>query len=165
VSPVDRLVAACSRGDRATRDALLADDPGLRDAITSEHYAAFYRAAERNDTRALETMLECGFDPNRGDDSIGKTALHAAAMEGWPEAVRVLLAHGASVSVRDREFKAQPLLWAVEGSRAARPGREHAAVGRLLLEAGSPADWDPPTGEPAEGVLDILSAWRGAALE
>ena len=81
-------------------------------------------------------MLACGFDPNRPDESIGKTALHAAAMAGWPDAVRVLLAHGASVTVRDREFKAQPLIWAAEGSRAPRGDRDHAAVGRLLLDAG-----------------------------
>ena len=33
------------------------------------------------------------------DESIGKTVLHVAAMEGWPEAVRLLLAHRGSVTV------------------------------------------------------------------
>src|SRR5437762_8913506 len=71
-------------------------------------YTTLFRsAAERNDVGALEAMLACGFDPNRPDAGIGKTALHSAAMEGWPDAVRVLLAHGASVHVRDREFKGQ----------------------------------------------------------
>ena len=80
--------------------------------------------ARRNETtsKALEALLACGFDPDRGDESIGKTALHIAAMEGWPDAARVLLAHGASMDVRDREFKGQPLVWAAEGSRTARPG-------------------------------------------
>jgi len=160
LSGVDRLVAACSRGDRAVADALLARNPGLRDEITDDHYSAFHRAAERNDVRALDTMLACGFDPNRPDAGIGKTALHSAAMEGWPDAVRVLLAHGASVHVRDREFKGQPLIWAAEGSRTEhRDGRDFPAVGKLLLEAGSPVDWE--TGdEPAEGILEIVAAWR-----
>jgi ankyrin repeat protein len=162
LSPVDRLVAACSRGDRTTADALLTAHAELRGQIGAEHYAAFYGAAEKNDVPALETMLACGFDPDRGDESIGKTALHAAAMEGWPDAVRVLLDHGASVTVRDREFKAQPLLWAAEGSRAHPPGRDHAAVGQLLLAAGSPVDWTPGD-EPAEGIMDIIDAWRGVA--
>lgn len=164
LSPVDHLVAACSRGDRAAAESMLAAHPELRSLIGPEHYAAFYRAAERNDTAALGSMLACGFDPNRPDESIGKTALHAAAMEGWTDAVRVLLAHGASVTLRDREFKAQPLLWAAEGARTPRAGREnrdHAAVGRLLLDAGSPLDWQK-TEEPAEGLLDIVNAWRGA---
>ena len=162
VSAADRLVAACSRGDRAAADAMLAANPELRDAIGPEHYAAFYRAAERNDTTALEAMLACGFDPNRGDESIGKTPLHIAAMEGWPDAARLLLAHGASVAVRDREFKAQPLIWAAEGSRTSREGRDHAAVGRLLLDAGSPVDWTGSE-EPSEAIVEIVNDWRGSS--
>ena len=162
LSQVDRLVAACSRGDRRAADALLTGNPALRDEITDDHYIAFHRAAERGDVRALEAMLACGFDPNRPDAGIGKTALHSAAMEGWPDAVRVLLAHGASVHVRDREFKGQPLIWAAEGSRTEhREGRDFAAVGRLLLDAGSPVEWE--TGdEPAEGLLEIVAAWRAS---
>ncbi|HVH68106.1 MAG TPA: ankyrin repeat domain-containing protein [Gemmatimonadales bacterium] len=159
LSDVDRLVAACSRGDRPAAEALLAKNPGLRNEIIDDHYIAFHQAAERGDVRALETMLACGFDPNRPNAGIGKTALHTAAMEGWPDAVRVLLAHGASVHVRDREFKGQPLIWAAEGSRQGREGRNFAAVGRLLLDAGSPVEWE--TGdEPAEGILEIVAAWQ-----
>ena len=160
LSDVDRLVSACSRGDWTAAAAMLETRPDLRRAIGPEHYAAFYRAAERNDTGALEAMLACGFDPNRGDESIGKTALHAAAMEGWPDAVRLLLSHGASVTVRDREFKAQPLIWAAEGSRTERADRDHAAVGRLLLDAGSPVDWQQGE-EPSEGIVEIVNGWRG----
>jgi len=162
VSAADRLVAACSRGDRVAAAAMVAADPDLRGAIGPEHYAAFYRAAERNDTDAIEAMLACGFDPNRGDESIGKTPLHVAAMEGWPDAARLLLAHGASVAVRDREFKAQPLIWAAEGSRRPRDGRDHAAVGRLLLDAGSPVDWTSSE-EPSEAIVEIVNDWRGSS--
>jgi hypothetical protein len=157
---VDRLVAACSLGDRATAESLLARNPGLKSEITDDHYNAFHQAAERNDLHALETMLTAGFDPNRPDGSIGKTALHSAAMEGWPDAVRVLLAHGASVHVRDREFNGQPLIWAAEGSRQGREGRDFAAVGKLLLEAGSSVEWTSPQPEPAEGISEIVEAWQ-----
>jgi len=159
LSDADRLVSTCSRGEKAAALAMLDARPDLRRAIVPEHYPAFYRAAERNDTEALEAMLACGFDPDQPDASIGKTALHVAAMEGWPDAVRVLLAHGASVTVRDREFKAQPLIWAAEGSRTPRKDRDHAAVGRLLLNAGSPVDWQQSE-EPSEGIVDIVNAWR-----
>jgi ankyrin repeat protein len=157
---VDRLVAACSLGDRATAESLLARNPGLKSEITDDHYNAFHQAAERNDVRALETMLTAGFDPNRPDGSIGKTALHSAAMEGWLDAVRVLLAHGASVHVRDREFNGPPLIWAAEGSRQGREGRDFAGVGKLLLDAGSPVEWQAPQPEPAEGINEIVAAWR-----
>jgi ankyrin repeat protein len=159
---VDRLVAACSRGDRTAAEALLAQNPGLKGEITDDHYIAFHQAAERGDVRALEAMLAAGFDPNRPDAGIGKTALHSAAMEGWPDAVRVLLAHGASVHVRDREFNGQPLIWAAEGFRMGdKKERDFAAVGKLLLDAGSPVEWETGA-EPAEGLLEIVEGWRRA---
>lgn len=160
LSEVDRFVAACGRGDRATAAAMLEARPALREEIGAEHYGALYQAAERNDTKALETMLSCGFDPNHRDEEMGKTALHSAAMAGWADAVRVLLSHGASVTVRDREFHGQPLVWAAEGSRGAHGGgRDHAAVARLLLDAGSPSDWEAGD-EPAEGILEVLAEWN-----
>ncbi len=163
ISEVDRLVAACSRGDLARARAMLEERPSLRDELEDEHYVALYRAAERGDAAALEALAACGFDLDRGDEEIGKTALHAAAMEGWVEAVRLLLAHGASVEVRDKEFHGQPLVWAAEGSRMRTgdpgPGRDYQAVARLLLDAGSPVDWKVGD-EPAEGLLEILEAWR-----
>jgi ankyrin repeat protein len=159
LSAVDRLVAACSRGDRAAAEALLASNPGLKSEITDDHYIAFHQAAERGDVRALEAMLASGLDPNRPDAGIGKTALHTAAMEGWPDAVRVLLAHGASVHVRDREFNGQPLIWAAEGSRQGREGRDFAAVGKLLLDAGSSVEWKAGD-EPAEGISEIVEGWQ-----
>lgn len=162
LSAVDQLVAACSRGDRSAVAAILKERPDVRNQIGPEHYAAFYRAAERNDLAALEAMIACGFDPNRGDESIGKTALHVAAMEGWPEAVRLLLDHGGSVAARDREFDATPLIWAAEGSRASRAERDHAAVGQLLLDAGSPVEWQTGA-EPAEAIVEIVNGWRGVA--
>ena len=163
LSDVDRLVAACSRGDKPTAEVMLRARPALRNEIAPEHYGALYRAAERGDGRALDAMMTCGFDPNRGDDDIGKTALHAAAMEGWADAVRVLLAHGASVSVRDREFHAQPLVWAAEGLRShGANGHDFASVGRLLLAAGSPVDWEGGA-EPSEGIRDIITEWQRSA--
>jgi ankyrin repeat protein len=159
--PVDQLVAACGRGDRAGVEAMLAEQPALRSEIASEHYAALHLAAEAGDVEALGLLLDCGFDPNRGDEEIGKTALHSAAMAGRPEAVRLLLARGASTDVRDREFHGQPLVWAAEGSRMHHDrAQEYAEVGRLLLDAGSTVEWTLPSEEPAEGVAEILAKWQ-----
>ena len=162
LSPVDQLVAACSRGDRASAEAMLGAQPELARQLGPEHYAALYSAAERDDARALETMLACGFDPNHADDEIGKTPLHAAAHEGRPDTVRLLLAHGASVSARDREFHGQPLVWAADGFRSHAPDhRDYGQVARLLLDAGSPVDWE--TGEePAQEIVEIINSWRAA---
>jgi ankyrin repeat protein len=163
LSETDRFVAACSRGDRTVAMGMLAANPALRDGITAEHYAAFYRAAEHGDARVLETMLACGFDPNHADAEMGKTGLHAAAMSGQPDAIRVLLAHGASVAARDSEFHGTPLVWAADGQRShGSNGHDFAAAARLLLEAGSPTEWDPGA-EPSEEIVDIIGEWSRAA--
>jgi ankyrin repeat protein len=162
--PVDRLVAACGRGDRAAAETLLAERPALRDEITDAHYATLHRAAEQGDVAVLALLLDCGFDPSRGDAEIGKTALHSAAMAGRPDSGRLLLARGASPDVRDREFNGQPLVWAAEGSRShADRANEYAEVGRLLLRAGSTTEWQQPTEEPTEGIGEILAEWRRSA--
>jgi hypothetical protein len=133
----------------------------LRNDLTEDHYGAFHQAAERGDVTALEAMLACGFDPNRPDEGIGKTALHAAAAGGWPDAVRVLLAHGASVEARDREFHGQPLIWAAERARNRRErSADYTAVGRLSLDAGSPVEWESGTEEPADGLREIVASWQ-----
>jgi ankyrin repeat protein len=139
----------------------------LREEIGDMHYAALHRAAEQGDTAVLALMIDCGFDPNRGDESIGKTALHSAAMAGQPDAVRLLLARGASPDARDREFNGQPLVWAAEGARAhGDRAAEYAEVGRLLLEAGSPVEWQQSGDEPAERIVETIAEWQrgGRAL-
>ncbi len=160
LAPVDQLIASASRGDRLAVDAMLAEHPALRARIRPDHYAALYRAAEQGDTDAIDALVACGLDPDRGDEDIGKTALHCAAMAGQVEAARLLLALGASMDVRDREFHAQPLIWAAEGSRMSEGRRDdHEAVGRLLLEAGSPVEWHSDE-EPSDAVLEIIEAWQ-----
>lgn len=160
LEPIDQLIAAASGGDRAEVDAMLVASPALRTRIRPDHYAALYRAAEQGDTEAIAALLACGLDPDRGDEEIGKTALHCAAMSGQVEAARLLLASGASTDVRDREFHAQPLVWAAEGSRMSEGHcGDHEAVGRLLLDAGSPVEWRSDQ-EPSDAVLEIIEAWR-----
>jgi ankyrin repeat protein len=116
------------------------------------------------DLPALEALLASGFEPNHGDESIGMTALHKAAMAGKPASVRALLAHGGSVTQQDREFHATALICAAEGARSHGSARSDAdtdydAVGRILLEAGSPTEWEAGA-EPSEGIMEIVEAWR-----
>lgn len=164
LQPVDQLVALCSHGDRIAAQVLRAADPSIATQIGAEHYVALYQAAERGDTSAIEALLDNGFDPNRGDEDIGKTALHCAAMAGRVDAVRLLLARGASPAVCDREFDGTPLVWAADGARSHHDEMaEYATIGRLLLNAGSPVEWHPSE-EPAEELLEILEGWSRARM-
>ena len=164
LSPLDRFVAACARGDRAAATARLAEDPTLPAQLTPAHHLLLHRPAENGDAAILETMLDCGFATDARDkDNV--TPLHRAAMGGHPDAVRVLLAHGADVDARDGMFDAPPLVWAVEGRGHARDrdvGFVEAA--RLLIAAGSPLEWTPPDGAPSpERTIEGLRELRREA--
>jgi hypothetical protein len=163
LAPIDQFVAACARGDRATATSMLQDRPTLRSELRHEHHLLLHGAAERGDAAVLETMLSCGFDVNVRDPE-NVTPLQRAAMGGWPDSVRILLAHGADVNALDGMFSASPLVWAVEGRRHPRPGSDHVAVARLLIAAGTPLDWTPPEGAPSpEATLEALIDLRRAA--
>jgi len=121
LAPLERFIAACAQGDRKHAEALLREDSHLGGQIQKEHHLMMHIPAERGDVAVLETMLACGFDPNVKDGE-GVTTLHKAAMAGRAEAVRVLLAHGASVNVLDGFVCGTPLLWAAYGWRGGHHG-------------------------------------------
>lgn len=158
-SPLERFISACASGDRQSAQAMLQSQPGLRSQLRTEHHLMMQAPAERGDAAVLETMLVCGFDPHAKDDN-GVTALHRAAMAGRPEAVSVLLKHGASVDALDGMFSASPLVWTSEGwkKNSRQPGADHLAVAALLVAAGSPRGWIPPEKAPEpEGTQEQLA--------
>jgi len=148
LSLLERFISACTFGDRVRAESMLAKYPDLRSELRTEHHLMMQVPAERGDSRVIEVMLACGFDPNVKDRD-GVTALHRAAMSGRTDVVRVLLAHGASVNALDAMFAATPLVWACEGwSHGPQAGTDHLAVARLLLAAGSTREWVPPEKAP-----------------
>ncbi len=166
LSALERFVAACARADRSDAEALLRVDPTLRTQLREEHHLMLQRPAESGRADVLETMLACGFDP-RVADKDGVTPLHRAAMGGHPQAVRALLAGGAPVGALDGMFSATPLVWAVEGRRSERHAGDHVRAAQLLIAAGSPTEWIPPSGAPdpegtQAGLLELCRAAAGA---
>jgi ankyrin repeat protein len=164
-SPLESFISTCAHGDRPHAEAMLHADPNLRRELRIEHHLMMHAPAERGDAKVMATMLACGFDPNVKDND-GVTALHRAAMAGRTEAVRVLLAYGASVNALDGMFSASPLVWASEGwSHDPNTGGDHPAVARLLIAAGSPLTWEPPEKAPSpEGTQEqLIELCRAAA--
>jgi hypothetical protein len=167
LSPLERFVSACARGDRARADAMMQSNPDLRGQLRAEHHLMMQVPAERGEAAVLDTMLSCGFDPDAKDND-GVTALHKAAMAGRAEAVRVLLAHGASVNALDGMFSAAPLVWAALGwSHGAQPGADHPGVARALIAGGSLLEWIAPEKAPnPERTQELLiELCRAAAAE
>ena len=66
---------------------------GWVEGITSEH-------SPEQTVEAVKLLLELGIDPNYQADT-GRTALHGAAHKGATEVVRVLVAAGARMDIRD----------------------------------------------------------------
>jgi ankyrin repeat protein len=92
-------------------------------------------AASRDAT--VEACIAAGF-PVDTLDEFEATALHHAALHGRIAPVRVLLAHGAALEIRDKEHSATPLGWALFGADVLEDeGAEYPAVVRALLDAGA----------------------------
>ncbi len=168
--PIERLLEAVLLGDSATAHQLLDLEPALVDHLDAADLSALVAAAEHGNTPAVELALEVGFPIRaRGDD--GATALHAAAYAGSTETVRLLLAHGADLSVRDTRWQSQPLEWALVGSGEvpdSAPAPDWVATVTLLLDAGASLDGitlnpDEPK-RPSAAVLELLRS-RGQAAD
>jgi ankyrin repeat protein len=77
---------------------------------------AFYIAGRNGHVEAARYLLEkgadidcCGF--------FGAPGLHWAAINGHKAMVEFLIAHGADLHIRDTQFNATPLGWALEGKQ------------------------------------------------
>lgn len=164
LSPLDQFIAATARADRAAADAVLSVHPAVRTQLSATHHLMLHRHAESGNAAVLATMLERGFDPNVADKDC-VTALHRAAMGGYPEAAATLIRFGARLDALDGMFSATPLVWAVEGRGHAQPGSDHVGVARVLIDAGSPLEWIPPPSAPGpERTIDGLRQLRREAV-
>jgi len=61
-----------------------------------------YTAAERNDTKRLEELLQDGADVNEQDWDRGNTPIHWAAARGNLDAIEVLLEYGADINIQNK---------------------------------------------------------------
>jgi hypothetical protein len=133
-----RLAQACEVHDEAQAKALRTKFP---DAVTSappEGISRIVGAGFRSDARAIHLMLEAGWPATAAGES-DRTALHWASWHGNAEAVRELIAHGAPLEVRENEFNATPLRWALHGSENSwhHESGDYGATVDALLDAGA----------------------------
>ena len=159
-TPRQRLLAALADGDAAEAHALLRTHPGLLVSLTPEDRRVLPEAGWAGNARAVELMLGLGFDPSIPNPG-GATVLHCAAWEGSAESVRAVLAHPAAAALvgrREPTYGATPLGWCCHGSRHGPRGGDHAAVARMLLQAG--ATPEPDLGDVREDVRAVIEDWR-----
>ncbi len=101
-APLD-ICTAAMLGRAETVDALLAEDPGLREATGAHNIPLMYFPAIAGEIAIAERLLAAGADLNAGEGV--NTALHGAAIFGQTAMVRWLLDHDANPYALDMNGK------------------------------------------------------------
>jgi ankyrin repeat protein len=167
LTPIDRLIGACARGDEAHARAILAKAPSLLASFTADDRAAVVQAVYDGRIDAVRAMHVVGFDL-AWEGTWGGTPLHHAAWLGNVAMTRLLLELGSPVNLRDRRFGSSPLGWAAHGSHNCRPADDdYLAVIHALLDSGADRassinTWGgPPESLGSERVAAFLKeSWK-----
>jgi ankyrin repeat protein len=104
---VGRFVSLCMAGDERGARAMLERAPDLtvRPPKDMVHRAVWTQRKE-----AVQLVLELGFDPNYQEDNPAITEVGVLAKN--EEILRILLAHGASLTLRDPWYDSTAIGWA-----------------------------------------------------
>jgi ankyrin repeat protein len=104
---VEKFNAACLAGDEASTRAMLDATPNLIARAPKDMVA---KAVGTGRKQAVSLVLDLGFDPNWQEDS---AAIHQAGILAEHEDIlRILIARGASVSLRDPWYDGTVIEWA-----------------------------------------------------
>ena len=138
---------------------------GAQTPQTSEKAEALAAAARKGDAAAVTKLLDEGVDVN-SKFRYGTTALSFAADHGHLEVVKVLVARGADVNVKDTFYGATPLTWATSPALTRKP--EHAEIVGLLLKHGAKGKEDALLTSVSSGEVattKIILAQGGLSAE
>ena len=113
LSMTDELLAACGRGDVEAARQL--SSPALVASLTPADQLMVNEAAAAGRTSVVVACIAAGFDLDRVNDR-GSTALHEAAINGYADIVRALLAAGAKYDIKDPHHHSTPMGWATFGA-------------------------------------------------
>jgi len=107
-------------------------------ATEAQKASGFQWACEYGRIGVVEFLLKSGVPVNVPGRPHGQTGLHFAAFGGQVETVRLLLANGAGLHLRDETWDSTPLGWAMyRWSEAAGERGRYREVARELVLAGA----------------------------
>src|SRR5581483_6538705 len=130
---LDRFIGECAAAvDGDGLDRILKQSPKQ---VPQEYHRFLPEFAANHRVAGLRVLLASGVPVDaRGEH--GGTALHWACWKGYADEVKILLEHGASLTVEDESFHAPPPGWFSHGLQncGERDG-DYAEVARLLIAA------------------------------
>jgi ankyrin repeat protein len=152
---VDSLIAACARNNTDESQALAAHDPRLVDRLHAEGGRVLAEFAGNGNADGVRNLLDLGleigslFKEGDGywDVATDSTALHLASWRAHHSTVKLLIARGAAIDVRDGQNRT-PLMLAVRACvDSFWQSRRSPESVRALLEAGASVQGVPfPSG-------------------
>jgi ankyrin repeat protein len=167
---VDRLIAACAKGDRDAIEGITAHEPGPVQELLAQGGTLLAEFAGNANVAGLHCLLDLGVSVDalyrEGDGyfDIAKdsTALHVAAWRGWPSAVKALIEAGAPVNALDGKGRTV-LMLAVRACVDSywKYRRSPDSVDALLREGATTGGLEIPTGY--EEVDELLREHRRVA--
>jgi hypothetical protein len=136
-APAQMMADLCLVGDAEGARKVREQHPEIVAQLGPNEKALLSSAVFDANAGAVRLMLECGW-PVSAPNAQGVTALHAAAWHGHANLVEVLLAAGAEVNSRERQYGGTPLDWARHGVQNSwrRDGGDYASVMEQIQRAG-----------------------------
>lgn len=156
-APWLRLVQAAEIGDEEMARKIVEQHPTVVARLSPNAARRIVGAAVRNNTRAVNLLLEFGWPSNATLEN-QQTALHYAAWHGNLAMVRVLLSRNAPVNVFENQYGGSPLAWALHRSLNSweREKGDYAAVAETLLAAGAGIPKPERPLDASEEVLEVI---------
>ncbi len=153
----EQFLAACELADDAHAAAVLAERPNLVMELTADDRGQIAAAAFAHNIPALELMLKLGFDVNtRGGE--GFTPVGHAALRGHVDTVRLLIARGADLEIRN-QYGGTALEGCQWGSLNFRdPTGDYAACAETLVKAGAKLAYPGFGSDAVQAVLRRYAA-------
>jgi ankyrin repeat protein len=154
-TPSDFLISACVRGDSSEVERLLAAHSGLMKSLTANDHSNIAAIAGSGNIRAVEIMLDIGFNIDAKADDLICSALVYASGDGDVAMTKLLLDRGADGAVKN-SYGGNALdtaLWRV--ANAPNPSGDYPSVVKLLLGAGLPLREDMLPFALDHGLLEI----------
>lgn len=163
LTPVDQLLGACATGRGEAARALVEANPGILASLGQSERDALGLAMTRGDLDTVRLMVSLGW-PLDQEGEWGGTPLHWAAWHGRVEMVRLLLAAGAPLNLRDSRYGSSPIAWCAHGSRYCERANDddYPAIVNLLIDAGATREesfnrWgESPLGMARASVVEAL---------